>query len=39
MNCVQLMCRIPISQGQAMVPWTVRLNYWPNYCLGQKLQM
>ena len=28
----QLMWRIPISQGQPMVPWTVRPNYCPNYC-------
>ena len=33
------MWRIPISQGQPMVLWTVRLNYWPNYCLGPKTQM
>ena len=35
-KCVQLMLRIPISQVQPMVPWTVRPNYWPNYCLSRK---
>ena len=39
LKCVQLIWRIPISQGQPMVPWTVRPNYWPNYCLVPKIQM
>ena len=39
LKCDQLMWRIPISQGQSMVPWTVRPNYWPNYCLGPKIEM
>ena len=36
---VQLMRRIPISQNQLMVPWTVRPNYWPNYCPDPKIQL
>ena len=39
LKCAQLMWRILISQSQLMVPWTVRPNYWPNYCLGPKIQM
>ena len=39
LKCVQLMSKILISQSQLMVPWTVRPNYWPKYCLGLKLQM
>ena len=39
LKCVQLMWRIPISQGQLMVPRTVQPSYWPNYCLSPKIQM
>ena len=39
LKCGQFMWRIPISQGGLMVPWTVRPNYCPNYCLGLKMQM
>ena len=39
LKCANLMWRIPISQRQPMVPWTVRPNYWPNYCLGPKILM
>ena len=38
-KCVQLMWRIPISEGQPMVPWTVRPNYWPSCYLVPKIQM
>ena len=38
-KCVQFMWRIRISQGQPMVPWTVRPNYWPSCYLGPKIQM
>ena len=38
-KCVQLMRRIPIFQGQPMVPRTVRPNYWPRCYLGPKIQM
>ena len=36
---VQLMWKIPIPQGQPMVPWTVRPNYWPSCYLGPKIPM
>ena len=39
LKIVQLMWTIPLSQGQPMVPWTVRPNYCPNYRLGPKIQM
>ena len=39
LKCVQLVWRIPISQRQLLVPCSVRPNYWPDYCLGPKLQM
>ena len=38
-KCVKLMLRIPIPQGQPMVSWTVRLNYWPSCYRGPKIQM
>ena len=39
LKCVQLMWRIPFSEGQPMVPWTVLLNYWPSDYLGPNIQM
>ena len=38
-KCVQPMWRIPISQGQPMVPWTVRPNYWPSCYPDSKTRM
>ena len=38
-KCVQPIWRIPISQGQPMVPWTVRLNYWPSCYPDPKIRM
>ena len=38
LNGAQLMLRSPIPQGPPMVPWTVRHNYWPKYCLDLKTQ-
>ena len=28
-----------IIQGQPTVPWIIRPNCWPNFCLDQKMQM
>ena len=39
-SCLMHVCaHYTISQSQLMVPWTVRPNYWPNCCLGPKIQM
>ena len=27
-----------IIQGQPTVPWIIRPNCWPNFCLDQKIQ-
>ena len=35
----RLELRNNIIQGQPTVPWIIRLNCWPNFCLDQKIQM
>ena len=35
----RLELRNNIMQGQPTVPWTIRPNCWPNFCLDRKIQM
>ena len=35
----RLELRDNIIQGQPTVPWIIRPNCWPNFCLDQKIQM
>ena len=35
----RLELRNNIIQGQSTVPWIIRPNCWPNFCLDQKIQM
>ena len=35
----RLVLRNNIIQGQPTVPWIIRPNCWPNFCLDQKIQM
>ena len=35
----RLELRNSIIQGQPTVPWIIRPNCWPNFCLDQKIQM
>ena len=35
----RLELRNNIIQGQPTVPWIIRPNCWPNFCLDQKIQM